>query len=164
MVCSFLKKDNENIFNIVDSMFAKSMVSNIIEIILIVSAGNGWVPWFFMVPPIIYSFILSIKNSLVLSTSYGVVKNVMSVSPPDMLMQLPVTQFTSSLIANKASWKINIASMFHMASIVVTAYYAGVIYGLILSALFFHSIVYLDRACKEIVDIYTPVLKSANQK
>lgn len=151
-------------FSRVDLNSVKSIISTTIEIVLIASAGERWIPWFFMIPPILYNFIISIKTSVVISMSYGVVRNVISHTPHDTLQEHPVTRFTSSLIANKASWKINIASIFHMISIVVTAYYAGIIYGLILSALFFHSIVYLDRACKEIVDIYTPVLKSANQK
>jgi len=163
-VCSFLRNYNENIFSRVDSNSLKSIISTTIEIVLIASAGERWIPWFFMIPPILYSFIISIKNSVVISMSYGVVRNVISNSPHDTLQALPVTQFTSSIIANKASWKINIASIFHMISIVAIAYYAGIVYGLILSALFFHSIIYLDRACKEIVDIYTPVLKYANQK
>lgn len=151
-------------FSRVDLNSVKSIISTTIEIVLIVTAGERWIPWFFMVPPIAYSFIISIKNSLLLIISYRVVRDVISGTPHDTLQALPVTQFTSSIIANKASWKINIASIFHMISIVAIAYYAGIVYGLILSALFFHSIIYLDRACKEIVDIYTPVLKSANQK
>lgn len=174
-VLNFLmsKRTENNLTKTRNRVIIRSIISNTIEIAVVLAVVKYSLHWAFVLPVIFYNFYLSagnLKQLVIVKLLTRATKLACSCIteaagdkyPPELVSKLTddtITGMFTEILGTTTDRGYVVTHLIHFATISVISYYINVIVGIAILVLHIFTLMLMENIGKDVVDIYSPIIE-----